>query len=597
MNQSLVIDGAGDALVIRCPFWANDLLEPIPEKRWSKALRAWRVKVAKHNLIEVQKLMKMAGVQVTPAAHVVISEAQLSITRLSVKTQAGFPSWYRFRREPLPHQRLLLDRAYGYRCFALHWPMQVGKSKAAIDLCTAHHMEDHIRAVVVLTKRTLRNNWGDALRDDCPVPYATHLPETGNPDRMRRFMKEPKNAFRWYLIGWESLSQGSMSDLLREIIDVEAPTGVAIVGDETTYIAGHKSERAAVAVEVSKKAKYVYALTGTPALEGPMNLFSQYKFLNPNIIGIDDFLAFRNRYAIMGGYQREVAPGKKVATQIVGYRNLDELMKAIAPFTDEVDKVKALKLPPKRTTKFMVELTKELRAAYEHVRKEGVIKAAKGEPDHVIQNCLELELRLHQIAGGYAVKAREERRIGADGKPKVRMVYDPVQLVKPEANPKMIEVAQFIEEIRHKSQFLLWAQYAPEIEGLRWWLRKMGLRIGELHGGVPDAERQPMVRAFREGHLDCVLGNPGTGGMGYTMMTAEYNLFYNNSNKAIDRVQAEDRNYGQGQTKSPVVVDFLAEKTVDKVRYAALERKLDLAEYLKLRLREVLAGDLFNGEV
>ena len=34
-----------------------------------------------------------------------------------------------------------------------------------------------------------------------------------------------------------------------------------------------------------------------------MNLFMQFEYLDPNIIGIGDYYAFRNRYAIMGGYR------------------------------------------------------------------------------------------------------------------------------------------------------------------------------------------------------------------------------------------------------------------------------------------------------
>ncbi len=589
MSQ-VTIDYVDGKLTIRCPFWANDALAGIESKRWSKAKRAWTVGLVSESVAQVKQIAKMGGVTTTDAARQALDAFDQQLQALK-STGERFPSWYKFKRPPLPHQREAYDKFYSLPGAALHLPLQTGKSATAINLCTVHRMEGRIRGVLVLVKRTLRRNWIDALNDDCPIPFTPFLPDTSEERKWNRFMEDLPD-YPWIMVGWESLSQGKMAEWIMEFCN-RAEGEFAIIGDESTYIANHKAGRTEWALKYAKMARYKYTLSGTPALEGPLNLFSQYRFIDPNIIGIDDFFAFRNRYAIMGGYQREVRPGLKIPTEIVGYTNLDELMHKIAPFTVSHEKTDILQLPPKRFAKHHTTMSKAQQVVYDRIRKEGVMQLA-GEPEQVIQNCLGIMLRLHQVAGGYGVKVREERYIGKGDVPKMKLVYDSVELVTPELNPKMIAVAGAIEEIG-KRQFLLWAQYQPEIDGLRWWLRKMGLRVGELHGGVPDEQRQPMVRAFARGDLDCVLGNPGTGGMGYTMMAAEYNLFYNNGFKAIDRVQAEDRNWGQGQTKSPVVMDFFCEKTIDMVVWAALQQKQDMSTYLRTRLKEI--DRLMAGEV
>ena len=56
-------------------------------------------------------------------------------------------------------------------------------------------------------------------------------------------------------------------------------------------------------------------LTGTPAPHSPLDLFAQYRFLDPRIFG-HSFVRFRARYGVMGGFQGKV---------VVGFQNCDEL--------------------------------------------------------------------------------------------------------------------------------------------------------------------------------------------------------------------------------------------------------------------------------
>jgi SNF2 family DNA or RNA helicase len=362
---------------------------------------------------------------------------------------------------------------------------------------------------------------------------------------------------------------------------------VAIIGDESTYIAGHKSIRTERALSMARMAEYRYALSGSPALEGPLQLFTQYEFLDPAIIGIGDYYAFRNRYAVMGGYTPKEGKNKGKPLEIIGYQNIDELSALIAPHTVEVSKSDAYDLPPKRYEVRTVEPTKEQKEIYRKIKKDEVL-VIPGQEDKAIQNVLELALRLHQVAGGYTVSPREETRFDKYGNPKVKVIYDPIEVVNPERNPKIMEIKSIIEEIRGTKQGIIWATYRPEIDAITKTLRAMGLRIGELHGGIHEDDRQPMVDAFKAGDIDWIVGNASTGGMGYTMMSSEVNIFYNNTFKAVDRVQAEDRAWGDGQTKSGIWIDLIAEHTVDQLVIKALTQKQDVSDYVKKNLQQAI---------
>lgn len=592
-SAPMVVDAEDGKFVIRCPVWANDLVRDLPSRRFSKAQRAWTAPILKQNVEAVKKMVAMPGVRTTDAAVLAIAAFETKLAGL--RSKDGFPSWYKFKREPRKHQMLALNRGYGAKAFALFMDMQTGKSKTSIDMTVAHRMEGHITGVLILTKLSLRQNWKGHFEKDCPIPYSMHLPFTDREREFDAWLAKPHD-FKVMVVGWESLSAGKMIEFCRRFM---AYKGRAIIGDETTFITGHKAQRSEFAVELAHMAEYRYALTGTPALEGPMNLYMQFEFLDPDIIGIGDFYAFRNQYAMMGGYMRPVGnAGKKIPTKIIGYQNLDELMNLIAPHAFQITKAEAYDLPPKRYQVRTVEITPKQREMYRKVKSEGVLQLKGGE-EHVLQNILEVALRLHQVTGGYGVMPREERYWGRDPKTKepiekVRMKYDPYRLMDPTDNPKIRELNDVIVEAKHK-QGIIWAVYRHEIEDIVALMRKSGLKVGELHGGVPERERQPQVDAFERGDVQWIVGNASTGGMGYTMMASEVNIFYNNTFKAIDRVQGEDRAYGDGQTKSGIWIDIVAEKTVDVLIMKALEAKQDLAEFVRYRINEAI--NLLDGEV
>jgi hypothetical protein len=576
------VNNENTQFVITCPFYANELIRDLPNRRWSKAKRAWTSPIIRANVEHIRTLTTMGGVTTTPAAVDALARYDQDRANAGFRG-AGFPYWYKFKREPRTHQMEALKKGYGLHAYALFMDMQTGKSKTSIDMVTAHRMEGHIQAVLILTKLTLRKNWAGALEDDCPIPYSVHLPRTDNKVAFEKWLSTPHD-FKIMIAGWESLSVGGMAKMCERFLLSHHPT--AIIGDETNYIMTHKATRSKEAERLSKMAEYRYALTGTPATEGPMKLYQQFEFLDTNIIGIGDFYAFRNRYAVMGGYVPKEGPMKGKPLEVVGYQNMDELMELIAPHSFQVMKTDAYDLPPKRYQLREIELTEEQRKVYSTVKKEGVIR--HGDEETTVKTVLEVMLRLHQICGGYTVIPRKIQSWDKDGNPKIKMTYDPMEILPPAKNPKIIELKSIVEEARHK-QGIIWAVYLPEVHAIIKVLRSMGLKVGELHGGIPEDDRQPMVDAFRAGDIQWVVGNASTGGMGYTMMASEINIFYNNTFKMRDRLQAEDRAWGDGQTKSGIWIDLVAAKSVDVTIKAALKDKEDLHNFIRHRLRDITA--------
>lgn len=598
MREQVIIDGGqNNKLYITCPFWANDLVKNLPSRKWNKSKRAWEVPLLKQNVDGVRQLQSMGGVTTTAAATSLLEEYDSTMaTRVIVDRTAGMPPWYKYKTTPRKHQEVGVNKMYGNNAVALFMEMQTGKSKTTIDMLAAHRIEGHIQGALVFSKLTLRKNWIIQFDEHCPIPTSIHLPYVEKRRKFEAWLAHPHD-FKIMIVGWESLSAGGMHELCERFL--LSMSKCAIVGDESTFIAGHDSTRSKRAVSLARMAEYRYILSGSPSLEGPMQLFMQYEFLDPNIIGIGDYYAYRNRYAVMGGFTPKEGPMKGKPTQITGYQNLAELSALIAPYTYEVLKKDAYDLPPKRYEVRTVVLTPAQKEVYRRIKKEKYLTCgvdADGiEIERAIQNTLELMLRLHQVAGGYTVTAREEIRYDSKGNPKPKTVYDPVEVVPPEDNPKIKELIEIVAEAKHAGkQGIVWAAYRSEIAAIASTLRGLGLIVGELHGGVPEAERQPMVNAFKVGEVEWIVGNAGTGGMGYTMMASEVNIFYNNTPKAIDRVQAEDRAWGDGQTKSGIWIDIVAEGTVDALFLKALRQKMDVADFVRQNIREAI--ELLDGD-
>jgi SNF2 family DNA or RNA helicase len=67
---------------------------------------------------------------------------------------------------------------------------------------------------------------------------------------------------------------------------------------------------------------------------------------------------------------------------------------------------------------------------------------------------------------------------------------------------------------------------------------------------------------------------------------ASYTIFYNNTFKYTDRVQAEDRNHRIGQTVSPNYIDIICNNSIDKKIERSFELKGDVVDLFKKQVKQ-----------
>jgi SNF2 family DNA or RNA helicase len=578
-NVYVDYDPISERFVIQCPFYANDALNGLNSKRWLKAKKGWGAPLTRRNVEFIAEQLRDTGLAAfTEKAHDILDQSLIKLTNMG-KTE-GFPAWYPFKTEPRNHQRKGLNKSYGHPGFAFYMDRGTGKTKTTIDLACAYRMEDKIDAMIVVCKLSGRRNWEEEWETHGTVPASFHFPDTTKRKEFKRWMTTPHD-LKVMVIGIESLSAGGMASMMREFSMAHVKVLMAI--DESHMIANHKAKRSIECVEMRPSTLYRLILTGTPISTGPMNLYMQFEFIDPDIIGVGDFYSFRNRYAVMGGYRDK--NGRPM--QIVGYQNIDELTATVAPYVYECRKSEVLDLPPKVFKKSYIELTKEQRVLYDKVKKDQTYEWAGKEV--TCQNVLGVALRLHQICGGYITTYEEVP--GPNGK--IKRIPTVHEIIPWEKNPKVLDMLDYAAD---EKPMIIWCAYRAEIAACVAALKDKfpHLKVGEIHGGESEAARNKTKDDFQAGRITFLVGNTTTGGASLTLTACETMYYYNNTEKMIDREQSEDRAHRDGLTHTVLYVDCIAEKTVDVTIMKSLSLKVNLSDYIRDNIAS--ASRLLAGE-
>jgi len=582
ISTTVEYDKQKKVFIVRCPFYANDVIQGAPSKRWSKQARAWLLPATRQNATFIEtKLYGLADVDAESKAA--IEEVGQTVATISKKS--AFPAWYKFKTEPRPFQMDGYHAVYGKRAFGLYMDMGTGKTKETIDIVSALNMEGHVQALLVVCKLSLSINWRDEFEKHCPVPYAIRL-HTNDKSGFQDWLWENKDVdLKVYIVGTESLSAGSAFEFAEKFLLLNAKTMCVV--DEAHMISNYKAVRSERAVTLGRMSDYRAILTGTPITEGPMNLFMQFEFLDPNIIGLGDFFAFRNRYAIMGGFQKEdPRTGRKKPMEIIGYQNMEELMSLVAPYIYQVRKSEVLKeIPPKTYAIRRLQMSEKQRALYKQIKSK---KGYEWEGKKVVpKNVLELALRLHQVCGGFVATKDQEFKIDretGDLVAKDFSVMNPV-FERNDDNPKIAELRSIFEE-SPKVPTAVWCKYMPEMDAIEELARSMGRRMARIDGSVPDVRRMEILREFQDGKWDCLVANQQTGGTGLNMTMVTLSVYYSNTFSLIDRLQSEDRHHRIGQTNAVLYIDLVMADSADELVLESIESKVNVSEFIRQKISD-----------
>lgn len=307
-----------------------------------------------------------------------------------------------------------------------------------------------------------------------------------------------------------------------------------VIADEGHKIKTHNISASKAMHRIGAKASYRLLLTGTVITNKALDVFSQYKYLNPAIFG-NSFYAFRNRYFDMTGYGNHTPVLKRTMEQ--------DLMRRLHCIAFRATKAECLDLPETTDIVRYVELEPAAAKVYRDLVKDSY--AELGQSEVTVTNILTRLLRLSQLTGGF---------IGDDeGNAPQRI-----------STAKMAALEDIMDEVLQEGKKLVViARFVPEINAINKMLEKRGIGYACIMGGVKDRDAQ--VTAFQtDPDTQVFVGQIATAGMGITLTAASTMVFYSEDYSMSNFEQAKARIHRVGQKENCTYIYLAAKGTVDE---------------------------------
>lgn len=438
--------------------------------------------------------------------------------------------------------------------------MGCGKTLTTIAVAGALYNLGKIDRVLVVAPTSVCSVWPHDLNQFATFPWEARV-LLGDKKKRLKALNELENwpfkALRIAVINYESTHR----DGIFEALAAYKPD--LIVCDESQRIKNPSAAQSKALHKLGDAAPFRMILSGTPVQNNAVDLYSQYRFLDPAVYGAN-FYAFKNRYCIMGGYGQH---------QIVGYRNMDELVEKEHSVAYRVTKEECLDLPQQTFINRYVQFTDAEQAIYEQLRKSSFLELETGE-NVTATTILTMYLRLMQLTGGF-LTADESTRPKQVNTAKLDALVDIVDDYVVDAGKKLVIFARFRAEI-------------AAIENL---LRLRKIQYGSIYGDVPMEERGKIVDDFQTNpDTKVFVAQIQTAGLGITLHAASTAVFYSYDYNYANYAQALARIHRIGQRLPVTYIHLVVDGSIDEKILAALENKEDMAKTVVDSWREVLTA-------
>lgn len=323
-----------------------------------------------------------------------------------------------------------------------------------------------------------------------------------------------------------------------------------IICDESHKIKTHNISASKSLHRLGEKTKYKLILTGTAITNKAIDIFSQYKFLEPRIFG-KSFYIFRNHYFDMVGFGQH--------TPVLKESMRDELRNKIHSIAFVAKKSECLDLPETTEIIRKVELEPSAMNTYKHLVRDSFAELQNSEV--TVTNVLTKILRLSQLTGGF---------LGDDEGKKVHQI----------SKAKLNALEDIIDDVTSSGKKLvIMARFIPEIEAIKKLLIKKNLSFSVITGDVKN--RADEISKFQS-NVDVLvfLGQIATAGLGITLTASSTMVFYSLDYSMSNFEQAKARIHRTGQKENCTYIYLIAKNTVDEKVLKALKNKVNLAKSL-----------------
>lgn len=478
----------------------------------------------------------------------------------------------------MKHQIAYLAQSNRKRNFAVLAEQGTGKSWMTMADFERAFIDDKIDAVLIFAPNGVASNWTlreiPAHLEVETVTYAWRGKITTKREKAKwdaLFARHyPRPVLRVFAINYEAVNTAAGYEACEEFLRCFR---VFAVADESTRIKNPMAKRTQKVVKLGRLAEARRILSGTPLTKDPRDLFSQFDFLRPGLLGTTSYRAFVAEYAhllpahhpMMQAIIRKTG-GRGGIPQVVEedkqgnkmWKNLDRLSEMIQPHSFRVRKADCLDLPSKIYKRAYFELEPEQRRIYDLLKEDYELNF--GDGDVMTFEAIAARTKMKQVTSGF-VMARGELVMLPSGD-----------------NPRMKLFKEIVEDV--EGQFIVWAMFTEEIDQVAAALRELGINCATYDGRTSKADRERIIDEFQAGKITAFVGHAAAAGIGITLTAAETAIYYSCSFDNELRLQSEDRCHRIGTKNNVVYIDLIAEDTIDEDTIKSLSVKTALADYV-----------------
>lgn len=434
------------------------------------------------------------------------------------------------------------------RGFGFLFEMGCGKTLTAIAVAGTLYAEHKINKLLVVAPTSVCSVWPEDFGKFADFPHLEKIMLGTKSQRLKQ-LKElesfPCEALKIAVINYESVWR---DDIFDKLVEFNADM---IICDESQRIKTHDAQQSKAMHKLGDLARYKLILSGTPVQNNAVDLYSQYRFLDPTVFG-NNFYKFRNRFCVMGGFNRR---------QIVNYKDLDLLIKKEHSIAYRVTKKEALDLPEQTFETRYITLTPSEKKLYNTLKKESATELANGDTISASTVLTKL-LRLQQFTGGFVI---------ADGEEKPQQIgYGKINALEDIVDDYVIDSGK---------KLVIFARFRAELDLIQKLLDKKKLKYGVIYGDIKLSDRGEIVRDFQENEETKVfLAQIDTAGLGITLTAADTCVYYSVNFNYAAYSQSLARIHRIGQRNTCTYIHLTTKGTVDELIMKALHKKEDLAK-------------------
>lgn len=454
------------------------------------------------------------------------------------------PSNFQFKTKPFDHQVDGFNYGLNNDRFLLGDEQGLGKTKQAIDIaCAKRQARGYEHCLIICGVNGLKWNWASEIKTHSDETFhilGTRFTKKGkarvfsNADKLEDLNNLPDAYF--LITNIESLRDETICKKVQELCKEKKINMIVI--DEIHKCKNPSAQQGKAILKLS--AETMIAMTGTPLMNNPLDLYITLKWLGYEK---NAFYSFRNHYCVMGGYG---------GYEIVAYRNMNELHTVLDEIMLRRLKKEVLDLPEKISTTEYVEMTPSQSKIYNEVEE-----ALREDIDKIklSPNPLAQLIRLRQATG-----------------------YTGILSSTVKESAKLDRLEEIIEELNENDEkaiiFSNWTDMTTPIVN-RLSRYNPAVITGEIKDRIAEQDR-----FMNDSNCKVIVGTIGAMGTGLTLTAASTVIFLDSPwNRAL-KEQAEDRAHRIGTTSTVNIITIVCKDTIDERIEEIINKKGKMADML-----------------